>query len=106
MEVKYSFSLVAIFSEPVKVSSFIINSSGRSLEETRLLLVTDRRWRHKNLESLESEIESEKYFRFAARINWRVLLRYRLKSDQFFFRLLSSRSLCIWVISESESESE
>ena len=61
MEVKYSFSLVAIFSEPEKVSSFIINSSGRSLEETLILPLTDRRWRHKNLESLESEIESEKY---------------------------------------------
>ena len=70
---KYSFSLVATFSEPVNVSSLIINSSGRLLDETVLLSLTDRKCRQINLESLELVIESEKYFRFAVRINWRVL---------------------------------
>ena len=59
-------------------SSFIINSSGRLLDETILLSLTDRKCRHINLESLEFEIESEKCFRFAVRISSRVLLRYRL----------------------------
>ena len=45
-----------------------------------LLLLTDRKCRQINFESLELEIGSEKYIRFADRINWRVLLRYRLKS--------------------------
>ena len=40
MDVKYSLSLAATFSEFVTVSSFIINSSGRALDDAILFCLT------------------------------------------------------------------
>ena len=73
---KYSFSLVATFSEDVYRSLFMIISSGKLLSELLSLLLILRKCLQMALVALDCVTESEKCLRLAFLIKSCVLLHF------------------------------